>query len=87
MGKVLKSGQRRGPCKRPSFEPPCCARLLRMKFLVDYCPVSALHPGYARQCRRQQPFFLVSSIASSSFAAVTTLFTSSPLSSMMQLTR
>ena len=35
----------------------------------------------------QHPFFLVSSIASSSVEAVTTVFTSSPLSSMMQLTR
>src|SRR5262249_43204488 len=35
----------------------------------------------------QQPFFFVSSIASSSVAAVTVVFTSSPLSSMMQLTR
>jgi len=36
---------------------------------------------------RQQPLRLVSSIASSSVEAVTTVFTSSPLSSMMQLTR
>jgi hypothetical protein len=38
-------------------------------------------------CAALHPLFFVNSIASSSVAAVTTAFTSSPLSSMMQLTR
>jgi hypothetical protein len=41
---VSKDGQRRGPCKRPSFATPCCARLPGMRFSVHFCPVPTARP-------------------------------------------